>query len=596
MQAVLTVGRWPRMVALAAAIFGLLVSISLVSPATVLAAVAVTRADLSGGQLRVEGRGAQPGSLVRVVSDLSSASRNADSAGAFRIEAASFRSANCRVTVSDPVSSTTATLSGCTVTTPPPTSTFTIDARPLGDGYVGSQYDAFVTATGGNGTPYRWSIAAGALPDGLAIRDFATASGHIFGVPTTVQTATFTVRATDQAGNSTTRQFSITINPPRPLTPSQSGPLSPGTVGEPYANGVFADGGTPPYTWTHATGTLPPGLSLQASPGQIQGTPTSAGTYAFTLRVNDSGGQSATGSYSITINQPPPPRTPPDAPLLVSPADGASVITPFTISWAAVTDASGISAYNWAVSRSPDFATTDAVGTVAGTATQDTVNNIANGTYYWRVQAVDGESTAGAWSQVRSFTVTGTTNPPSWANFTVSPADLTGGNPATGTVTISLPAPAQGTTITLTSSEPTVAAVAASVTVPAGQTSTTFTVTTQPVTASHTVVITATLNGDNRLAFLGVHPPAPPPAADNVAVQRADYAPGKRTLAVEATSSNSSATLRVYNTATGTLIGTLTNQGGGRYRATFSNVTSNPGNITIRSSLGGSATRNVTTK
>jgi hypothetical protein len=51
-----------------------------------------------------------------------------------------------------------------------------------------------------------------------------------------------------------------------------------------------------------------------------------------------------------------------------------------------------------------------------------------------------------------------------------------------------------------------VASVPASVTVPAGQTSTTFTVTTQPVTSSHTAVITASLGSDSRFAFLSVNP------------------------------------------------------------------------------------------
>lgn len=558
------------------------------------AAVSVSRAELKSGQLRVEGSGAQPGSLVRVVSDSSSASRNADSSGGFRVEASSFRSSNCRVTVSDPLSSTTATLSGCTASSAP-SNPIVIDNRPLPDGNVGTDYNNFVTATGGDG-PYRWSIAAGALPDGLSIRDFAPGSGHIFGRPTTVQTSTFTVRATDEAGNSATRQFTIRINPPRPLVLTNTGQLSSGTVGEPYAIGVFADGGTTPYTWTLVGGALPPGLSLQASPGRILGTPTTAGTFSFSLRANDSAGQSATGTYSITVTEPAPPPTPPPAPTLVSPGDGASVVTPFTISWTAVSDITGIAAYNWAVSGTPDFATTAAVGSTPGTDTQATVNGLANGTYFWRVQAVNGQNAAGDWSAARSFTVTGTTNPPVLGGVSVNPTNVTGGNPSTGTVSITLPAPTGGVTVGLTSGEPAVASVPATVTIPAGQTSTTFTVPTQAVTSSYTVVITATYAGESRFAFLGVAPPAPPPPADSVSVRRAEYDAGKRTLEIEATSSNASATLRAFVTATGAEIGTLRNEGGGRYRASFGNVASNPQNVTVRSSLGGSASRTVALK
>jgi Putative Ig domain len=57
-----------------------------------------------------------------------------------------------------------------------------------------------------------------------------------------------------------------------------------------------------PYRWTLGGGTLPPGLSLQASPGRVQGTPTTAGTSTFTLRVDDSGGRSTTGEFTIVVN------------------------------------------------------------------------------------------------------------------------------------------------------------------------------------------------------------------------------------------------------------------------------------------------------
>lgn len=382
---------------------------------------------------------------------------------------------------------------------------FVIDDRPLPSGNVGTDYANFVTATGGNGTPYRWSISAGKLPDGLAIGNFASASGLISGRPTTVQTSTFTVRARDQAGNSTTRQFTIRINPPRPLVITSPSQLASGAVGSAYATGVFADGGTTPYRWTRTGGALPPGLTLQESPGRIQGTPTTAGTFNFTLRVADSGGQSASGTFSLTINAPVPPPSPPGAPTLSSPADGASVVTPLTISWAAPSGATSVSAYNWAVSTAADFATTAAVGSTAGTVTQATVSDVPNGTYFWRVQAVDG-AVAGAWSTARSFTITGTTNPPALTGISVNPTTVTGGSSATGTVFISLPAPAANVTIALTSGEPAVAPVPASVTVASGQTSATFTVATQAVTSSHTVVITATFGGQSRFAFLSVTP------------------------------------------------------------------------------------------
>jgi hypothetical protein len=84
-------------------------------------------------------------------------------------------------------------------------------------------------------------------------------------------------------------------------------------------------------------------------------------------------------------------------------------------------------------------------------------------------------------------------------------------------------------------------------------------------------------------------------AADTISIQLAEYSAGNQQLRVEATGSNASATLSVYVTSTNTLIGTLRNEGDGRYRGDFSWPT-NPQSITVRSNFGGSASRTVTLK
>lgn len=90
--------------------------------------------------------------------------------------------------------------------------------------------------------------------------------------------------------------------------------------------------------------------------------------------------------------------------------------------------------------------------------------------------------------------------------------------------------------------------------------------------------------------------PAPTPApADKVTVQAADYSASKRELRVEVSDSSSTATLRAYVTATGALVGTLTNNGGGKYKGQFT-LSSNPQNITVKSSLGGSGSKAVAAK
>lgn len=78
-----------------------------------------------------------------------------------------------------------------------------------------------------------------------------------------------------------------------------SSATAPGGVA--YEVGLFPGGGVPPYTWSDVAGTLPPGLFVQASPGRVKGTPTTAGTFTFTVRVDDSSGQFATQQFSIRV-------------------------------------------------------------------------------------------------------------------------------------------------------------------------------------------------------------------------------------------------------------------------------------------------------
>jgi len=89
--------------------------------------------------------------------------------------------------------------------------------------------------------------------------------------------------------------------------------------------------------------------------------------------------------------------------------------------------------------------------------------------------------------------------------------------------------------------------------------------------------------------------PTPAPVTDTVRIQRAEYQRSKSSLRVDATSTEPAATLRVYVTATGALVGTLRDNGNGRFSASFSWPT-NPQNITVRSNFGGSVSTAVSLK
>jgi hypothetical protein len=77
--------------------------------------------------------------------------------------------------------------------------------------------------------------------------------------------------------------------------------LPNGSQVETYNQTLQASGGTTPYTWAILSGSLPPGLSLNASTGVISGTPTGSGTYNFTVQVTDSNSHTATQALAITV-------------------------------------------------------------------------------------------------------------------------------------------------------------------------------------------------------------------------------------------------------------------------------------------------------
>ncbi|MCC6348679.1 MAG: putative Ig domain-containing protein, partial [Candidatus Eisenbacteria bacterium] len=78
--------------------------------------------------------------------------------------------------------------------------------------------------------------------------------------------------------------------------------LPNGTVGSAYSQTLAATGGTAPYgSWAVTVGSLPAGLSLDSGSGLISGTPATAETQAFTVRVVDAASDTATQALSITV-------------------------------------------------------------------------------------------------------------------------------------------------------------------------------------------------------------------------------------------------------------------------------------------------------
>ncbi|MDR0994695.1 MAG: putative Ig domain-containing protein [Tannerella sp.] len=88
----------------------------------------------------------------------------------------------------------------------------------------------------------------------------------------------------------------VNMRPPTSISPAT---LADGIVGIAHAWVLSTDGDSP-LSWSISSGSLPPGLGINAGTGAISGTPTAAGTYTFTVAVSNSAG-STSQAYTLTI-------------------------------------------------------------------------------------------------------------------------------------------------------------------------------------------------------------------------------------------------------------------------------------------------------
>ena len=198
---------------------------------------------------------------------------------------------------SSSVQSATTTVSLPVVTTAPVTPPLAITTTSIPTGTIGSAYSTVLQSTGGT-APYAWSITAGGLPNGLS---FSATTGLISGTPTAAGTTNFTAAIADSSNPAQTKsvQLALVITAtPLGITTSS---LPSGTIGSTYTNLLQATGGTAPYTWSIASGSLPAGLSLASATGIISGTPTTAGTFSFTATAADAGSPAQSKSVSLSI-------------------------------------------------------------------------------------------------------------------------------------------------------------------------------------------------------------------------------------------------------------------------------------------------------
>lgn len=280
-----------------------------------------------------------------------------------------------------------------TITVSPPTILYTPSSPAAGtDGVAYSQ--SLASASGG-AAPYTYAVASGSLPAGITL----ASDGTLSGTPKEAGTFHFTVQTTDSSTgtgpfHATSAQLTLTIAAPT-IVYAPSSPVA-ATVGVAYSQSLAgAAGGTSPYTYTLASGSLPSGMTLSSN-GTLSGTPTAGGPFNFTVTATDSstGTQYSTTSSQLTLNV--------NAPTIsLSPAPGALPHPRAGVAYTQVITASGGTAplqLSYTGTPPPGMSFDVATGTLSGTPT-------STGTYTLTVKATDSSTGTGPYNGQAAYSI-----------------------------------------------------------------------------------------------------------------------------------------------------------------------------------------------
>ena len=211
--------------------------------------------------------------------------------------------------------------------------------------------------------------------------------------------APLTYSINDAVGNTSTNTVGVTVDPTPPqVTTATFGPAALGAPAEPFTQASSAGSASIPATnaWSLIAGQVPPGMAFNVNTGAITGTPTTAGTYTFTVKVTDANGLTATKVETIVVAVPPTITTTPltykvyagELSNISSAADKGTVDLKPTAAWSATGLPAGLSinANTGAISGTPtvtgSFTVTQKVEDLNGLFdTQDlTINVVAKPT------------------------------------------------------------------------------------------------------------------------------------------------------------------------------------------------------------------------
>jgi Putative Ig domain len=227
---------------------------------------------------------------------------------------------------------------------------------------------ATMTGTGGTGTGYTFS--ASGLPAGLTM----AANGTISGTPSVSGTFSYTVTVKDSAGNTGTVTCSVTVAPGVSaacvvINAIQGVAITPVTM--------TGSGGTG-SGYSFSSSNLPAGLTI-SSGGTISGTPTVAGTFSYTVTVQDSAGNTGTVNCSVTVAA---------GPVISNIQASAVTSSSANISW--TTDVTSDSQVDYGTTSA--YGLSSSLNSTAVTAHNVALSGLAASTvYHYRVKSRNGQ-------------------------------------------------------------------------------------------------------------------------------------------------------------------------------------------------------------
>jgi len=167
-------------------------------------------------------------------------------------------------------------------------------ASTAGVGEVGVSYSATPNLSGG-APPFVWSLAAGALPSGLALDP---STGAIAGIPRAAGTFSPTLSVSSADGSTANATVTVRIAARLAVATRR---LPTAHAARAFSARLSARGGVAPVRWVVLRGSLPSGLRLSTA-GRLAGTPRRAGRATIVVKVTDRLGVSATQRLTLAVS------------------------------------------------------------------------------------------------------------------------------------------------------------------------------------------------------------------------------------------------------------------------------------------------------